>query len=73
MTRQRISEFETRPPLTAAFSDRTTPFLAPPTAAEDTVEYRASDRGESAMHRLRHPFAVVAAKSPIPVIARDSF
>ncbi|UWZ36418.1 hypothetical protein Drose_36230 [Dactylosporangium roseum] len=50
--------------MTAAFSDRTTPFLAPPTAPEDAVASRASDRGEVAMHRLRHPFVVVAATVP---------
>ncbi|GAA0716188.1 hypothetical protein GCM10010199_17570 [Dactylosporangium roseum] len=59
-----IPESETRSPVTAAFSDRTTPFLAPPTAPEDAVASRASDRGEVAMHRLRHPFVVVAATVP---------
>jgi hypothetical protein len=61
MTATAFSEFETRSTLTAAFTDRTTPFLAPPNAAEDTAECHASNCGESAMHRLRHPFTVAAA------------
>ncbi|GIE28501.1 hypothetical protein Ait01nite_015460 [Actinoplanes italicus] len=33
-----------------------TPFLSPFAAADLTPAPRASDRGEQAMHRLRHPF-----------------
>jgi hypothetical protein len=35
-------------------------FLAPPTAREEKAPPRASDRGEAAMDRLRHPFAALA-------------
>ncbi|GGN27865.1 hypothetical protein GCM10010109_45860 [Actinoplanes campanulatus] len=34
-----------------------TPFLAPAAAANPAPTHRDSDRGEQAMHRLRHPFA----------------
>jgi hypothetical protein len=47
-----------------------TPFLAPPTAEEDTPAPRASDSGEVAMRRLRHPFAVPAEASPHREAAR---
>lgn len=64
MTTRLIPKSEKRSPVTAAFGDRTTQFLAPPTAAKDAVASRASDCGEAAMHRLRHPFAVVATTVP---------
>lgn len=35
-------------------------FLAPPRAEEEKPAPRASDSGEVAMHRLRHPFTVAA-------------
>ena len=40
---------------------RLTRFLAPPTA-DETPAPRFSDRGETAMHRLRHPFTVTTAQ-----------
>ena len=44
-------------------------FLAPPVAAEERPVPRASDCGETAMRRLRHPFAVVADATPRPAQA----
>ncbi|GGR77020.1 hypothetical protein GCM10010169_21520 [Micromonospora fulviviridis] len=35
-------------------------FLSPPSAEEEKPAPRASDCGEVAMHRLRHPFTVSA-------------
>lgn len=39
-------------------------FLAPSTAEEEKPAPRAYDRGEVAMHRLRHPFTVAADTTP---------
>ncbi|TDC84968.1 hypothetical protein E1193_04190 [Micromonospora sp. KC606] len=39
-------------------------FLAPSIAEEEKPAPRASDCGEVAMHRLRHPFAVAADTTP---------
>jgi hypothetical protein len=50
--------------MTAASSDRTAPFLAPPAAEESTAAPRASDCGQVAMHRLRHPFTVTVDTVP---------
>jgi hypothetical protein len=47
----------------AAFAG-TSQFLAPPTADEDEPVLQASDCGEVAMDRLRHPFAVEAEPAP---------
>jgi hypothetical protein len=40
-----------------------TQFLAPPAVNEDGPRLRASDCGEAAMDRLRHPFLVVPASA----------
>jgi hypothetical protein len=40
---------------------RLTQFLAPP-SSDETPAPRFSDRGETAMHRLRNPFAVTTAQ-----------
>ena len=39
-------------------TDINSQFLAPPVAAEETPVPRASNCGEVAMYRLRHPFSV---------------
>lgn len=39
-------------------------FLSPSTAEEEKPAPRASDCGEVAMHRLRHPFTVAASTMP---------
>ena len=39
-------------------------FLSPSTAEEEKPAPRASDCGEVAMHRLRHPFTVAAGTTP---------
>jgi hypothetical protein len=39
-------------------------FVAPSTAEEEKPAPRASDCGEVAMHRLRHPFTVAADTTP---------
>jgi hypothetical protein len=49
----------TTPPRTPA--SRLAPFLAPPTAAEETPAPRTSDCDEAAMTRLRHPFTPATA------------
>jgi hypothetical protein len=38
----------------------TAPFLAPFSANEDRPQSAASDCGEAAMYRLRHPFSIAA-------------
>ncbi len=43
-----------------------TPFLAPPTAEKETPAPRESNRGETAMRRLRNPFTVAAEVKPRP-------
>ncbi|GIE94884.1 hypothetical protein Ari01nite_23490 [Paractinoplanes rishiriensis] len=48
------SRFRSSTPIAAG--GRLTPFLAPPAAEDITPVLRASDRGQEAMHRLRHPF-----------------
>ncbi|MEV0454951.1 hypothetical protein [Catellatospora methionotrophica] len=47
---------------------RTAPFLAPPTAEEQKPAPRASDCGEVAMRRLRHPFTVAADTRPLQTV-----
>jgi hypothetical protein len=42
----------------------TAQFLAPSTAEDEKPAPRASDCGEVAMRRLRHPFAVAATTTP---------
>jgi hypothetical protein len=39
-------------------------FVAPSTEEEEKPAPRASDCGEVAMHRLRHPFTVAADTTP---------
>jgi hypothetical protein len=39
-------------------------FLSPPAAEDEKPAPRASDCGEVAMHRLRHPFTVAADTTP---------
>ncbi|GGQ44620.1 hypothetical protein [Couchioplanes azureus] len=46
-----------RSPVPVATVGRLTPFFAPAAAEDSTPVLRASDSGEQAMHRLRHPFA----------------
>jgi hypothetical protein len=51
-------------PSPAGAGDCRTQFLAPPTTEREKPAPRASDSGEVAMHRLRHPFAVAAESIP---------
>jgi hypothetical protein len=48
------SRFQSADPAEAV--ENVTPFLAPPTPEDLTPVCPASDRGEQAMDRLRHPF-----------------
>ncbi|MEV4759323.1 hypothetical protein AB0J86_30085 [Micromonospora sp. NPDC049559] len=48
----------------AAAYGRMAQFLAPSTAEEEKPAPRASDCGELAMHRLRHPFTIVDETTP---------
>ncbi|GAA0453092.1 hypothetical protein GCM10009531_51220 [Actinoplanes capillaceus] len=50
-----LSRFRRPAPVTPVGS--LTPFLAPSVTEYPTLVVRASDRGQQAMHRLRHPFA----------------
>jgi hypothetical protein len=53
-----------RNPTPAAACGCTAQFLAPSTAEEEKPAPRASDCGDVAMHRLRHPFTVAADTTP---------
>ena len=50
--------------MTAPAWDSLAQFRSPSTAEEERPAPRASDCGEVAMQRLRHPFTVVAGRAP---------
>jgi hypothetical protein len=49
-----LSRFQS--PAPAGSTEDVTPFLAPPAPEDLAPVFRASDRDEQAMDRLRHPF-----------------